>query len=426
MKTLLHFILKKLAKKIMRRFRPFVIGITGSVGKTSAKDAIYTILRKHFQVRKNEKNYNNEIGVPLTIIGAESGGHSVFKWFKVFVKALKLIYSRSVDFSDMLILEMGADKKGDIEYLLSFAPCDIGVLTAVSPAHLEQFGVLDNVYLEKSQIINKLTNAHVAVINGDDPKIKDLKNQIKAKVYTCGFLPDNDLQATDVRVTNRDKTIGTSFKIKFKGNIIPVFLPNIFGRPQIFSCLMAVAVADAMNVEFLEAIDDLSAYQAPKGRTNLISGIKETLIIDDSYNSSPESVKAAIELLKEMPSSEKGRKIAVLGEMLELGNYTETGHAEVGKKTAEVGVDLLVTVGERTRDIIRGAIKAGLSEEKTIYFDNNHDAGIFVQNKIHPGDIILIKGSQGARMEQIVKEIMAEPDKARELLCRQDGNWLER
>lgn len=423
MKKILHLILKKLAKKIMRRFRPFVIGITGSVGKTSTKEAIYTILKKHFQVRKNEKNYNNEIGVPLTIIGAESGGHSIIKWFKVIAKALKLIYGRSVDFSDMLILEMGADKKGDIEYLLSFAPCDIGVLTAVSPVHLEQFGTLDNVYFEKSKVINKLTNAHVAVINGDDPKIKDLKNQTKAKVYTCGFQPNNDLQAMDVKVTSRDNTIGTGFKIKFKGNIIPVFLPNILGKPQVFSCLIALAVADAMNVEFLEAIDDLSAYQAPKGRTNLISGIKDTRLIDDSYNSSPESAKAALELLKEMPISEGNKKIAVLGEMLELGSYTEAGHAEVGKKAAEVGVDLLVTVGERTRDIIRGALKYGLPEEQTSYFTNNHDAGIFVQNRIHSGDIVLIKGSQGARMEQITKEIMAEPDKAEGLLVRQGEEW---
>lgn len=426
MKKLLHYILKSFSKKIIRKYRPFIIGITGSVGKTSAKEAIYAVLRQHFKVRKNEKNYNNEIGVPLTIIGRETGGKSLIKWLNVFLTAFLLICRKKKDYPEMLVLEMAADKPGDIEYLTNFVPCDLGVLTAVSPVHLEFFGSLENILLEKSKIITKLTNAHIAILNGDDPKIKELKSQTAARTLTFGFLDGNDFQAVDTKINSKDGAMGMSFKLKYSGKVIPVFLPNILGKPQIFSCLAAVAVASALNVNILEVIDDLRSYQPPKGRTNLIKGIKNTLLIDDSYNSSPASCMAAMEILAAIPLLEGAKKVAVLGEMLELGNYTEAGHKEVGEKAAQAGVDMLVSVKEKTRDILRGAIAAGLSEEKTFYFDNNHDAGIFVQDKIHQGDLILIKGSQGSRMEQITKELMAEPLLAPELLVRQTEEWLNK
>ena len=185
-----------------------------------------------------------------------------------------------------------------------------------------------------------------------------------------------------------------------------------------------MAISFSLGNNLLEIIDDLAKYRPPKGRTNLIKGIKDTLLIDDSYNSSPAAAKAALDVLNQFPSSNK--KIAVFGKMLELGSYTEEGHREVGKKSAEVNLDMLVAVGEMSRDIIRGAIDAGYPEEKTFYFSNNKEAGSFIQNKIKTGDIALIKGSQGARMEQIVKELMAEPLKAKDLLVRQTGIWLNK
>ena len=185
-------------------------------------------------------------------------------------------------------------------------------------------------------------------------------------------------------------------------------------------------MAGAIYNNLLEAINGLDDYRPPKGRTNLIAGIKNTLLIDDTYNASPPSTLAALDVLHEFPLAGEGRKIAVFGEMLELGSYTEEGHQQVGKRAAEINADMLVTVGEKTRDILRGAASAGLSEDKTFYFDNNHDAGIFVQNKLKEGDLVLIKGSQGARMEQITKELMAEPLKAGELLVRQSEEWLKK
>ncbi len=426
MKKLLFKILKTLAKSVLKKYRPLVIGITGSVGKTSTKEAIYTVLRSNFKARENLKNYNNEVGVPLTILGSETGGRSIFKWFKVFTRGLSLIIKKDPDYPEMLILEMGADKKGDIEYLVKFVPCDIGVVTAVGEVHFEFFGSLENIIAEKRKIITHLKESHIAVLNADDRNVMGMRTLTKAKVITFGFSEEADFRATDVRLSQKDDDVGTSFKLHAQGNVLPVFLHNALGKGQVKAALTAIAVASALKVNLLETIEGLSKYKAPPGRTNLIKGIKNSLLIDDSYNSSPLSAKAALDILDEVQIEPGAKRIAVFGEMLELGSYTETGHQEVGQKAAEISVDMLVCVGEKTRDIIRGAVKSGLSEDKTFYFDNNHDAGVFVQNKIHPDDLILIKGSQGARMEQIVKELMAEPLKAGELLVRQDEEWLER
>jgi len=424
MKKLLRYILRVLAKRIVGKYRPFVIGITGSVGKTSTKEAIFAVLKNHYRVRKNAENYNNEIGVPLAIIDEKTGGKSFIQWLKIFSKALNIIGDKPESFPAMLVLEYGADKMGDIEYLMKVAMCDIGVLTAVTPSHLEFFGSLENVFEEKSKIVTKLTNAHISVLNGDDPKIRALKEKTSARVLTYGFLAGNDFQAVDVKVSHEQDKSGMRFKLKYDGKTVPVFLP-VLGRPQISSCLAAIALSSVFNIPIFDALADLQNYQAPPGRTNLLSGIKNCRLIDDSYNSSPASCLAALEILSEIGVLSGAKRVAVLGDMLELGSYTEQGHRQVGEQAARSGVDLLVAVGERSRDILRGAVAAGLPEEKTVHFDNNYDAGIFVQEKIHSGDLILIKGSQGARMEQIVKELMAQPLRAKELLVRQSDFWLK-
>jgi UDP-N-acetylmuramoyl-tripeptide--D-alanyl-D-alanine ligase len=161
----------------------------------------------------------------------------------------------------------------------------------------------------------------------------------------------------------------------------------------------------------------------PKGRTNLITGIKETQIIDDTYNSSPKAVKAALTVLTELRAR---RKIAVLGEMLELGSESEKLHQEIGREVFVRGIDLLITTGERARDIARGAKEAGMNDNLIFSFETPGETGRFLQDRITMGDLILIKGSQGVRMEKVVKEIMAEPEKAGELLVRQDEEWLKK
>lgn len=425
MLKILHYILKQLAARVLKKYRPLVIGITGSVGKTSTKEAVFSVLRHNFKVSRNLKNYNNEIGVPLTILGCGSGGHSVFKWLNIIIKGLILIFKKS-EYPEILILEMGADKMGDIEYLVKFAPCDIGVVTSVGEVHLEFFGSVENIIKEKRKIIAHLKESHLAILNGDDQNVLTMKSATQAKVVTFGFNDNVDVRAADIKVSQKQGEIGTAFKLHSQGSVLPVFLPKALGKQQVRAALVAIAIAQNFKLNLLDIAENLRTYQAPPARTNLIKGIKNSLLIDDSYNASPISAKAALDLLAEIEVDGGAKKIAVLGAMLELGGYTEAGHQEVGQKAAAVKVDMLVTVGEKTRDIIRGAIAAGLLEEKTFYFDNNHAAGLFVQNKLKEGDLVLIKGSQGARMEQITKELMAEPLRASELLVRQTDEWLKK
>jgi UDP-N-acetylmuramoyl-tripeptide--D-alanyl-D-alanine ligase len=423
MKRILYKILKLLAAAIIKKYRPLVIGITGSVGKTSTKEAIYTLLKRQYKVRKNIKNYNNEIGVPLTIIGSETGNYNLWRWLKIFIKALSLIINKDVEYPEVLVLEMGADKVGDIGYLVDFVPCDIGIVTAISEVHLEFFGSLENITKEKQKIVSHLKNSHLAVLNADDPNVLNMRSVITAKILTFGFNQPADFQASDIKISMKNNQVGTSFKLKTQGKLLPVFLVNALGAMQVKAALAAITVASYLKINLLDAVEDLQAYQSPPGRTKLIKGIKKTLIIDDTYNSSPLAARAALDILNEVKITPPERKIAVFGEMLELGSYTEQAHQEVGQKAAAIKVDMLVAVGEKARDILRGAIKAGLSEDKTFYFADNHAAGLFVQDKLKEGDLILIKGSQNARMEQITKELMAEPLMAEQLLVRQGPGW---
>lgn len=424
---ILQYLLKVFATFIIKKYRPDIIGITGSIGKTSAKEAIFAVLKSKFNVRKNLKNYNNEIGVPLSIIGCESGNANPIKWLGVFWQALKHLIFIDKNYPQILILEMGADKKGDINYLVKFAKPKISVVTAIAPVHLEFFGNLKGVIEEKKGIVTCLLKDDWLVINYDDEQVKNFINYSKARNLSFGFNQQADLVALEPKISQAGNQWGTNFKLSYKGNIIPIFLPEVLGQPQIYSVLAGAAAGVIYELNLLEISAALKNYEPAKGRLHLIAGIKKTFLIDDTYNSSPKAAAAAVEILSEFPINSNGQRWAVLGDMLELGNYTEEGHQLVGRKVAELkNIDFLVTVGERAKDIKKGAREAGLSDDKIFSFNNVNEVGKFLQEEIREGDLILIKGSQGMRMEKITKEIMAEPAKAKDLLCRQDESWINK
>ncbi|KKS66564.1 MAG: UDP-N-acetylmuramoyl-tripeptide-D-alanyl-D-alanine ligase [Parcubacteria group bacterium GW2011_GWC2_42_6] len=425
MKNILIYILKIFARLYLWRYRPKIIGITGSVGKTSAKEAIFTVLNDKFNVRKNYKNYNNEVGVPLTIIGSETGGGSYFKWSLVFLKRLfGLIYTPH--YPDILILEMGADKIGDISYLLSFIKCDIGVMTAISdiPAHIKFFRTPAQVAREKVKLLVNLKKNGWAILNFDDQRVRAMAGHTKAKVISFGFSDEADIKISNLEVNlNNPEDAYMNFKIDFRGASVPFRLNKIFGEHQIYSFLAAIAAGLVFDMNLVNISQALAKYRQPLGRMNLIRGIKNTWIIDDSYNASPSATKAALDVLSRMSAA--GRKIAVLGDMLELGSYSEFAHREVGARAAE-SINILLAVGSNSVFMVEEAKAAGLMEKDIHYFLSAEQASRVLQNIIQEGDLILVKGSQGMRMEKVVKEIMADPAKAGELLVRQDERWLER
>lgn len=419
----LQKILRLMAIGVLKKYNPRVIGVTGSVGKTSAKEAIFLVLAGHFRVRRNEKNYNNEIGIPLTIIGAGSGGRSIFGWLKVFFKWIAVMIL-PLEYPEILVLEMGADRPGDLKYLTDFVKLEIGVLTDVSASHMEFFKNLEGIAREKGMIIKTLNEKGLAIINVDNSSVANLKDQAKSNLVTVGFSKEAEMQATDPAFAYSGEAgaeiNGMSFKLNYRGTSIPVRLNNVLARHQIYPALFAAAVGTWLGLNLVEIGAALENFSPPCGRMNLIAGIKKTSIIDDTYNASPASAQAALETLGEIAAP---RKIAVLGDMLELGGGTEAGHRKAAQKFLEAKGDIFLAVGKRMQFAAQELLKNNFNKNNIFSFSNPVDAGRKLQDIIKEGDLILVKGSQGMRMEKIVEEIMATPQKAGELLCRQNPEW---
>jgi len=420
----LEKILRLIAVLVLKKYKPKIVGITGSIGKTSTKEAVFAVLRSGFYARKNEKNYNNEIGLPLTVIGVESGRSSFFDWMKVFLKWISILIF-PIKYPEILILEMGADRPGDIKYLTDFIKPEIGIITDVSLSHIEFFNNLNEIAKEKGIMAKVLDENGTAVLNADNPHVFKLKDQLKSNVISYGFSDEATMKATDISYiySNTNETKGLSFKLNYKGTIIPVRLENVLAKHQIYSALAAVAAGIALGMNLVEAVSALKDFSSPCGRMNLIKGIKNSLIIDDTYNSSPASTFAALEVLKSIKSQ---RKIAVLGDMLELGKETENGHRNVARKFLEIQGDIFISVGKRMKFAISELEGSGFEREKIFSYLSPYEAAAKIKEIINPGDLILIKGSQGMRMEKIAEEIMLEPQKAEELLCRQNKEWKEK
>ena len=427
MRNILQYILKILAIITIWRYRPFIIGVTGSVGKTSAKEAIYSVLKDKFKTRRNIKNYNNEIGVPLTVLGSDISPRTTFSgllgWLIIFFKALLgIIYQWN--YPKILVLELGVSKPNDMKYLMNFIHPKIGVFTAIGefPSHLEFFSGIDKLVEEKSLLIKSLPNDGLAVLNNDDLLVRQMGNDLPERIKTIyyGFGEEADLKIDnyELKVDDLEKgNFGINFKLDYKGSFVPIRLIKVLGKHQVFSAAAAASIGLFFNLNLVDIAESLKDYYSLPGRTNLIKGIKQTWIIDDTYNASPSSTKSALNILDELSLKSSGqvRKIAVLGDMMELGVETELGHRSVGKKAAKTA-DLLFIIGSRARFIADEAIKNGFDKSKIFKFSRAEDSKLIIQEKINKNDIILVKGSRSMRMEKIIEEIMAEPEKADKLL----------
>ena len=429
-KSILQKILAVLARVTIRKYRPMVIGITGSVGKTSTRMAIFAMLKKRSLVRTAEKNYNNEIGLALTILGMPHCGRNIAKWGIEIVRAAARLILRHPDYPGILILEYGVDRPGDMDYLLSLARPDIAVVTAIGevPVHVEFFENPEEVRREKAKLVLALPRDGYAILNHDDYAVYDMRGKTKAHVLTYGIEEHAEVRIVnyEFRVTKDaalgDIPAGISFKIEYKGSVVPVRLNDTFGMPQATAAAAACAVGIALKMNLVDISAALHEYVPPAGRMRLITGIKRSFILDDTYNAAPEAMRAALETLRDLPGR---RKIAVLGDMLEIGKYTEAAHRAVGDQAAKIA-DVIACVGARSKFIADAAILRGFDRSKIFLFDESRPAGRAVDPMIQEGDLILVKGSQGMRMEKAVEEIMAHPEQSEGMLVRQDPHWKER
>lgn len=410
-------ILRFEAKIILARFKPKIIAISGTVGKTSAKEAIALVLSGEFNVRKSEKSYNSELGVPLTIIGAKTGWNSLLKWLGIILKGLKA-FLLEADYPKYLVLEMGVDSPKDMEKMMAWIKPNIGVITAFgnTPVHVENFKDPSALMKEKWKLIERLEDNDIAVLNSDDKTIISYGKKLKIKTFTFGFSESADICASNYKI-NYD---GIVFKVSYDGKIVPVKLAMIFGRQNVYTAISAIAVGLSCGINLIKCVAAVSRIKQVLGRLNLIEGINNSLIFDDTYNSSPLAVEMAIETLFEYPAK---RRIAVLGDMKELGEFSQGEHQRIGESLRERDVWFLFAVGKEAKYFAEGARKSGFDTAKIFEFDNAVEAGGAVRQIMQEGDLVLVKGSQSARMEKVVEKIMAHPENKENLLVRQEEEW---
>lgn len=428
----LERLLGALARQVVQKYNPDIIGITGSVGKTSTKHAIACVLGQRFAIRSASGSYNNELGVPLAIIGGTVHGANPFGWAREILRAFGLLLRRQ-DYPRILVLEMGAQKSGDIDYLLGIAPARIGVLTAITPVHLEFFKTIEALTQEKATIIKALPEDGFGVLNGDDERIRTIIVPADVTVTTYGLKAGNEVRATNVQIKIervpqpdgiiREAVLGTAFVINHQGLKQLALLKDVIGPQHVLAALAATAVGLAYGLTLSDIAARLAHYRGLPGRMRLLAGKYRSWIIDDSYNSSPEAAIAALAALKSFPRAR--RRIAVLGFMAELGDYTHQGHERVGAHAAQTA-DLVVAVGPTAATYAEAAKRAKMKTEAMQMFADVQAAAEFLAQTVEPGDVVLIKGSQVSRMEKVVKALMAEPLRAGELLVRQSEEWLKK
>ena len=418
-------ILRFEARLILKKYQPKVVGVTGSVGKTSTKDAVFAVLSAKFKVRASAKSYNTDFGVPLTILGCDNAWNDPIGWLEIMLHGLLLLAWKQ-DYPEWLILEVGADRPGDIKRIAKWVKFDIGVLTRLPevPVHIEFFKNKHQYLEEKFALVRSLKEDGWAILNFDDLAIKEVADHLKAQVVSYGFNSEVEVQASNVALHyEEDKLIGLSFKVDCSNNILPVRLNGIVGRHQVYSALAAFAVGVSQEINLVDIVEALSRMPLPPGRLRILDGIKNTVLLDDTYNASPAAMEAGLATVAEIKTS--GKKIAALADMMELGEHTIEAHRAIGRQAAGVVSDL-VLVGLRAKFIGEGAEEAGLGEDHIYYFDEAIKAGKFIQDLMEEGDLVYLKGSQSLRMEKAVEEVMAEPERKASLLCRQDKEWLKR
>ncbi len=426
LKKIIVWVITAEAKLALKRYKPKVIAVTGSVGKTSTKDAIFTAISPFFHVRKSAKSYNSDIGIPLTILGLENPWNNYWRWIQnVFRGAWVLI--KNEKYPQWLVLEIGADRPGEIKRLMKWIHPDISVVTRVGsvPVHVEFYSSAGEVVKEKGEIIKGLKPDGFAILNVDDDDVKDMRHLTNAKTITFGIKNKADISVS-YPVINYDESgypIGMSAKIDVMGNSFPVVLKGSLGIQQIYPIAASFAIAFAKGLNLLEVSNSFLSHKAPKGRVKILKGIKGSTVIDDSYNSSPTAVEEGLNILGEIKTT--GKKIVILGDMLELGKHSSDEHRRIGEIAGKVA-DIVIGVGIRAREFANAAQVAGVSKDNVFFVDDAKQAGETASRLIGSHDIVYVKGSQGMRMERTVEKIMEEKDKKTELLVRQEKEWLAR
>lgn len=364
--------LQRLAKHNRSTFNIPVVAVTGSSGKTTTKDMVAAVLQEKWPILKTEGNFNNELGLPLTLL------------------QLNDTYQGAV-------VEMGMRGLGQISKLVDIAKPDMGIITNVGYSHIEILENRDNIATAKGELLEGLPHGGTAIINGEDEYAHILGQKFSGKKIYYGFNRHCHIVAEEIKMDD----FSSEFKVKYHGGSFYVKLP-LPGKFNVLNALAAVAVAFELGLSKEQIQTGLTKIKLTKMRLEKTKGKKGEVIINDAYNANPDSMKAALEILHNLQG---GKKIAVLGEMYELGHYTATAYGEIGKIASQLNIDYLITVGGSTKLIVENAVKEGFNMNKGIHVATNEEAAKYVETIVAKDDIVLVKGSRGMNMEQIVNKL---------------------
>ncbi len=368
--------LHELAQNTLIELPVKVVGITGSIGKTTTKEFTSALLEKRFKVLKSEGNFNNYLGLPLSVL-------------------------RLREDHEIAVLEMGMSHAGEIKSLTQIAPPDVAVITNVKPVHLEFMKTITNIADAKKEILAGMKPNGTAILNGDDPWVNKISSAWKGEKVFFGFSKNWDISAQNIQKTGLN---GMSFELNYGGQRKKVVLPSFYDS-TLSNFLAAVAVAFTFSVP-IEDINERSAQLKPAPKRGTVSLLeKAKTLIDDSYNSNPVALEVTLKSVAELRAK---RKIAVLGDMLELGEDSVKYHVSAGKQVVESGFDLLVTVGPLSKHMADGAREKGMPKERIHTFENSQEAAKSLGGLLEHGDLIFVKGSRGIKMEYIIEQLKEE------------------
>lgn len=435
MKNLIYQILKYASKQLLKRYKPTLIGVIGNVGKTSMRTNMVSFLSQFSPVGTNIDNYNTPIGITLSFLDEVSPGKNIFRWIPIVIKAVSRAWFGDSQFAPIWVLEIGVDAPGDMdEFVADFLLFDVVVFGFIgeNPVHLAQFTDRKELINEDAKILRGLKADGVLIIDGDDEFIKSIWRK-RENVITFGF-GTVDIKASDFKVAidvvNTKEQWAhyysslvpkASFKVEYRGSSIPFQVDYILGKHQVNAVLPSIALGIVDGMNLIDISQQIKQVNPVKGRLRCLEGVKDTLLIDDTYNAAPSAVIMALDSLNRLKVS-GARKVAILGVMRELGSSSQQIHQDIGKLTAKIA-DVCIGVGEDSKDILLAFHK---QNPKGLYhwFADSEEAALHIVDFITSDDIILVKGSQFSRMERISAELLSNKRYKTELLTRQSAEWL--
>ena len=425
LKRMVVHILRWEARAVLVKFKPRVVAITGSVGNSSTKEAIAAVLTSKFHIQKSPKSYNSEFGVPLAILGLSTPWSSPTGWVATLVKGFFRRFQK--EYPEILVLEAGVDRPSDMDGVLSVIQPEVSVITAIGeiPVHVEFFSGPKELAFEKGKLARGTLSTGVVLLNADDDVVYDMRNEARGKVVTFGFGRGADIRVSQYALYSQRNALGIEIpagircKVDYQGSTIPLHLEGALGKQQLYIAAAAIGVGGYFGINMLDAARALEGYKPLSGRLRILEGIKNSVLLDDSYNASPMAMHAALDTLRDAPAR---RRIAVLADMLEIGKFTIQAHQAMGELAGSL-VDVLITVGPRAKFIAKEAIERGMKRDRVHELGSSVEAGALLADMLQPGDVALVKGSQSMRMERAVEAIMAHPEQKKELLVRQEEYW---